>query len=68
MFVKKIRTKNKTIEVGKHGVLRIDVNTDTMIADVYTFGGNIYQKQCKRILNNEDKCVCNSKNPYKNLY
>lgn len=68
MFVRKIETLGGGIvEVGQKGVQRIDIDKKEMIAYIYSFGGNIYQKKVGKILKN-DKCVSNSKNAYKNIY
>lgn len=67
MFVRKIKSNKGIIEIGKFGIDKINVNMETMKADIYTAGGNIFEVYCKKILN-DDKIVCNSKNHHKNLY
>ena len=67
MFVRKIKSNKGIIQIGRFGIDKIDVNLETMMADIYTAGGNIFQIKCKQILN-DDKVVVNSKNHHKNLY
>ena len=66
MFVRKIKSNQGIVGVGKYGVDRIDVQEDGR-ADCYTAGGNIFTVKVKEILN-DDKVVSNSKNHHKNLY
>ena len=65
IFVRKIKTRKGIMEVGKHGIDRIDVNDN--IATIYTAGGNIFTVKCNKILVN-DKVVANSRNYRRNLY
>ena len=67
MFVRKIKSNKGIIQIGKLGIDKIDLNLETMYADIYTAGGNIFQVKCKQILDN-NKVVVNSKNHHKNLY
>lgn len=55
------------MQVGKFGIDRIDVDTDTMTANIYTAGGNVFERKVKKILD-DGKVVCNSRNHHKNLY
>ena len=65
IFVRKIKTRKGIIEVGKHGIDRIDINDN--IATIYTAGGNIFTVKYSEILIN-DKVVANSRKYHKNLY
>jgi hypothetical protein len=67
MFVKKIKSNKGTIEVRKFGIERIFINDDGT-ADVYTAGRNIFNVKCKKILNDNNKTVSNSKKYHKNLF
>lgn len=67
MFVKKIKSNKGIKEVGKYGIQKIDVDQETSIATLYSFGGNIFTVKCREILD-DSKTVSNSRNAYKNLY
>lgn len=67
MFGRKVKTNKGIVQVGKFGIDRIDVDTDTMTANIYTVGGNVFERRLKKILD-DGKVVCNSRNHHKNLY
>lgn len=67
MFARKIKSNKGIIQIGKFGIDKIDLNLETMHADIYTASGNIFQVKCKQI-SHDNKVVVNSKNHHKNLY